>query len=763
MEKNANKAFRSFPLGKRMSALFLCAALTLGVAACGKSGNDTEDSVLNNKSEVQDTVSLVYEPKDFELEVDGEYSLYNVQFVGDTLCFPVYLEDEDTGGYYVLHRQSLTGDTITDIPMAGYASVWTLGEDGSLYMIDDEVIFQKNSENFHIDRFLVKQDEAGEQVFRQDITELLSEDEFLQLKIAVDAEGRSYLFMGSTLFLFDENGNPGGTVRTGLSEDVHTCNFGRGSDGKVYLSDGSGSTTLYEVNYEAAKLDIGYPNFPAQGGSGNGISWDVNGDFLTLDNVGVYRYNTESQKTETLFLLADTGIEGMMLSAAVGGLSDGRFAIAWQDWETGKGGVVIMTGAAPSEPAIGQEKKELILGVMDTDPFLVAAVSEFNRQNDTYQIKIKTYMRAGEIYLIDGVTRLQTDIAAGNCPDIFEVCTPTMDWKNLVEKGVFEDLSPYLDQSEVLDREELLENVLNAYTYEGVLATIPAVIQIQGFFGSADELGDNTGWTIDDVIAFSDAHPDAELLDGATSTYIMRFLLSYSMDSFVNWESGTCSFDGDEFKRLLAFAARFSKPSTTDGGMDWKTWREKVRDGELLLRDVDMYEVESVQLYADPFPGGVTAMGYPSSDGSPVYSFYGTDGLAISARSEEKEAAWDFIENYLTRDSHRFHVGFPVIQDKFDEMIENAMEIDLDGNGNEIVKQLDLGDGLTYTYRCPTQEEIDMILHMIDHGRPLEYSSSQLMSIIYEEAEAFFQGQKTVDQVAENIQRRAAIYVSENS
>ena len=763
MKGNANKAFRNFHLGKRMSALFLCAALTLGAAACGKSGNDTVDSVLNNEPEVQDAVSLVYEPKDFELAVDGEYSLYNVQFVGDTLCFPVYLENEGTGGYYVLHRHSLTGDTITDIPMAGYASVWTLGEDGSLYMIDDEVSIQENSENFHIDRFLVKQDEAGELVFRLDITELLSEDEFLQPKIAVDAEGRIYLFTGSTLFLFDEKGNPGGTVRTGLSEDVHTCNFGRGSDGKVYLSDGSGSTTLYEVNYEAAKLDIGYPNFPAQGGSGNGISWDVNGDFLTLDNVGVYRYNTESQKTETLFLLADTGIEGMVISAAVGGLSDGRFAIAWQDWETGKGGVVLMTSAAPSEPAIGQEKKELILGVMNTDPFLAAAVSEFNRKNDTYQIKIKTYMKDGEVYLIDGVTRLQTDIAAGNCPDIFEVDTYTMDWKNLVEKGVFEDLSPYLDQSEVLNREELLENVLNAYTYEGVLATIPAVIQIQGFFGSADDLGDNTGWTIDDVIAFSDAHPDAELLDGATSSYIMRFLLSYSMDSFVDWENGTCSFDRDEFKRLLAFAARFSKPLTTDGGTDRKPWREKVRDGELLLRDVDMYEVESVQVYADPFPGGVTAMGYPSADGSPVYTFYSSDSLAISARSEAKEAAWDFIENYLTRDGHRFHAGFPVIKDKLDEMIDKAMEIKLDGNGDEIVKYLDLGDGLTYTYRCPTQEEVDMILYMIDHGKPLEYSSSQLMNIIYEEAEAFFQGQKTVDKVTENIQRRAAIYVSENS
>lgn len=760
MKGNVRKILRNSHLGKRMSALFLCAALTLGMAACGESGDGTEDGGVSNGSGEQDTAVLIYEPEGMELGNDGEYSLYNSQFLGDMFCSMVYLEDDETGGSYVLRCQSLTEETVKDIPMLGYASVWTLGEDGSLYTIHDEVSGGENGENFHLDKFLIKQTQLGEQVFRQDITELFSGEDFIQMELAADAGGRTYLLTEDVIYLFDEEGNAGGTVRLNLSGEIYDYSFGRGSDGKVYLSDGFGSTTLYEVEYEAAQLGDGYTDFPAYGGSA--LSWDVDGNYLTLDNMGVYRYNIKDKKQEKVFDMVDTGIEAVMLSAIVGGLSDGRIAIVWQDWETKENGIVFMTGKDAPELTEGQ-KKELILGVMNSDSFLAAAVNEFNKKSDTYKITIKTYMKPGEIYMIDGVTRLQTDIAAGNCPDIFEVDTYTMDWKNLVEKGVFEDLAPYLEQSEVLKREEMLESVLDAYTYEGVLATIPAVIQIQGFFGSADELGDKTGWTIDDVIAFSDAHPDAELLDGATATYIMRFCLSYSMDSFVDWEHGTCSFDGDEFKRLLEFVARFSKPLSTDSGTDQKPWREKVGDGELLLRDVDMYEVNNVQVYADPFPGGVTAIGYPSPDGSPVYTFYGTDALAISARSEAKEAAWNFIENYLTRDGHRFHAGFPVIKDKLDEMIDEAMEVKLDENGNEIKSQLVLGDGLTYIYRRPTQEEIDMILYMIDHGKPTEYSSTQLMNIINEEADAFFQGQKTVDQVAEAIQSRASIYVSENS
>lgn len=758
MKSCVRKTNRKIRMGKRIPALILCTVLGVGLSACGKGGDTTGGSVSNNGAGEQDGGILIYEPEDLKLGNDGKYSMYNVQFLGDMFYTRVYLEDEETGGAYVLRCQSLKDDNVTDMPMTDYTNAWTLGEDGSLYTVSGEVSGGEAGGNFHLDRFLVKQTKQGEQVFRQDITDRLSEDEFFQTRMAVDAEGRIYLLSESRLFLFDEKGSPNGTVNLNLSGKIYDRVFGRGSDGKVYLSDGSGNTTLYEIDYEAGRLGTGYQNFPAREGSS--LTWDADGNYLTVDSVGVYRYNLKTQKEETVFAMADTGIDAVMSSAAVSGLSDGRIAIVWQSWETGDNGVVLMTGKSGPQ-SVEEQKQELVVGVMNSNPFLTAAVSEFNKKNDAYHITVKTYMRTGEIYLIDGVTRLQTDIAAGNSPDIIEIKSSVMDWKNLVKKGAFEDLTPYLEQSEVLNREDFFENVLDAYTYEGVLVTIPAVIQIQGFLGSSRELGGKKGWTIGDVIAFSDAHPEAELLSDAASTSIMRFCLSYSMDSFVDWEKGTCSFDSEEFKRLLEFAARFSDPLAAGSAANQKPWRDKVRDGELLLMYVDMYEVENIQVYADPFPDYVTVIGYPSSGGSPVYTFSGSDSLAISAGSEAKEAAWDFIENYLTRDGNRYTGGFSVIKQRFDEMAEKAMELELDEYGNEIKRYLSLNDGQIYEYRIPTQEEIDMVLYMIEHGRLEEFSSTQLLNIISEEADAFFQGQKTVDQVAETIQRRAAIYVSE--
>ena len=56
------------------------------------------------------------------------------------------------------------------------------------------------------------------------------------------------------------------------------------------------------------------------------------------------------------------------------------------------------------------------------------------------------------------------------------------------------------------------------------------------------------------------------------------------------------------------------------------------------------------------------------------------------------------------------------------------------------------------------------MLEIIRAGNNMNFPAKEttLRQIIIEEAAALFQGQKTVDQVAEIIQRRAVVYMSEN-
>ena len=65
------------------------------------------------------------------------------------------------------------------------------------------------------------------------------------------------------------------------------------------------------------------------------------------------------------------------------------------------------------------------------------------------------------------------------------------------------------------------------------------------------------GWTLDELIAYADAHEGAELFDGASKSSILYYCLTYNMDSFVDWSTGECKFDTPEFKSLLEFVNVF--------------------------------------------------------------------------------------------------------------------------------------------------------------------------------------------------------------
>lgn len=777
MSGRKKNVFGQLNLCKRFLALFLCIILAIGLSACGENktndGSKTIDESKSSEPESHDTPSLIYVPEELELRDDGDYMMSTVQFVGDKLYYQVYLsvEDEETGVTMydvVLRCHSLVSNTVTDLSAGG--GEWSIGEDGSIYTIMTEWNGSENGENGHIERFLVKKNDSEEELFRQDITELFSGDEYISLRLAVDAQGRSYLLMDSGIYLFDENGKPSGIIRSETDvTGIFLCSFSRGSDGKVYLSDGNatgGSTTLYEVDFEAGKLGTGYPDIPS---NGRNPSCDADGNLLTFDNTAVYRYNLKEQKKEKVFEWSDSGINVSFVSA-VGELSNGSIAVVYQDWETSESGVVLMTGVSAEEvPQV--QKKEIVIGCTSSDQGLLGAVTAFNKNSEDYHISVKTYGDGDDEE--DAVLRLQADIISGNGPDIIQLHDMRQTWPELAEKGAFEDLLPYLENGSLLTREELLEGVIHAYTYDGKLAAIPSVIQLQTYLGSTALVGEEMGWTIDDVIALADANPGAELIEGYNGIGILRFCLEYSMDGFIDWEQGTCHFDGEEFKRLLEFAKRYHDVEDVSSDLV-PSWRERVQNGELLLCFADFYEFSQPQRYEASFQGQFTAIGSPSSDGRPVCTLTGSDPLAISSKSDVKEGAWAFIESYVTTSRISGWMGFPTTRTRLDEMIEKETEYMTDADGNPVLDEFGnyqtthptvvmFPDGTSYTKRIPTQREIDMIMDMIQVASLYGAGDQQILEdIIIEEVGAYFSGQKSVDEVADIIQRRAGIYVSEH-
>lgn len=763
MEKK-NKKKRKLSGCRRFAALTLAAAVTLSAASCGNE-DSSGDSVKKE---------WLYVPEFLTLDEEG-VSYYEMQLAGGDLYYISWNWDEETGTSsqdicrYSLEDRELTSHTITwpeegDQNLGSYA----IGQDGSLY-----AMVRSYSEDYkNVKQYLAKFDAEGKNVFYKEITDRLGEDNYIQ-NIKVDSEGRLYLAGNDQIWLFDGEGNYKNSISLASMGDVWLNQLGSSNDGKVYISyrsynGDSRTSVLAEIDFEGGKIGESYEDVP-----GDNFGPGLEKDFLVWDGNAVYEYDLKKKQKELVLEWLDSDINGNTVRS-FGTLEDGRIVAVIEDWENNDNSIALLTKTKAEEVP---QKETIVVGTVGGAYNLRTAAVRFNKSSDKYHVTIRSYIDENDwsdTALSDAMTKLNNDITSSNCPDVLDLSM--LNISQLSAKGVFEDLNGYLDGSSVVNRADLMENILNAYTIDGKLITIPAHFYMSTIAGRASDLGDKSGWTLDEMIAYADAHPEAELFYGETRAYIMQTLLMFNGDAFVNWATGECRFDTDEFKHLLEFTKRFPEEIEREEGGDSEPTR--IQKGEVLLSSVHLSDFDNIQMYPEMFGGEINCIGYPTTDGTGGHALNTGDAYAITTKSQHKEGAWEFIESILCQgENERYWNGFPTRKSELDKMIAEATKVEyvLDENGNPMLDEngepmtygsgggISYEDGWSYTFHIATQEEVDIVLALMEKAKPVSYGGQEeIMKIITEEAEAFFKGQKSVDEVAGIIQSRIKIYVSEN-
>ena len=101
---------------------------------------------------------------------------------------------------------------------------------------------------------------------------------------------------------------------------------------------------------------------------------------------------------------------------------------------------------------------------------LQEAVADFNGKNDGITIIIHDYC---EENISDGISCLYDDILTGKGPDIIIFSTDEMDVEVLTEKGAIENLIPYLEKSDVIGEEDIVDSAYQVLTADGGLYMLP--------------------------------------------------------------------------------------------------------------------------------------------------------------------------------------------------------------------------------------------------------------------------------------------------
>ena len=408
-------------------------------------------------------------------------------------------------------------------------------------------------------------------------------------------------------------------------------------------------------------------------------------------------------------------------------------------------------------------KTILTYATLGTDHDVMDAIIRFNKNNEEYRIKVVDYY--DEQNYETSVDEFSEAILNGTAADIINV-----DWsryKSMARKGLYADLNEFMDKDSDIKRSDYFENVLDAYEVDGKLYAMPMAFGVTTLVGKTSVWGEESGISWAEFYKKMQEMPkDTEMMDMMTKNQWLFMALQGTIDHFVNWETGECSFDSEEFVRILETANQFPEEYDYEG-QNMST-PEKVQAGKAALYNDNWTEVTGYQVTKAIFNDEITAVGYPGVDGNGSLIQNMGSLFAISEQSSYKDGAWEFVKYMISEDYQKNYVRWynPIHKAAFEKQMESAMEAeyytDEKGEKVESPKMTYGWDNFEVSVYAATKEEVAAYKAVLEGATVLASYEEEIMTMISEEVEPFFKGQKSAKDVAGIIQGRVKIYVNES-
>lgn len=547
----------------------------------------------------------------------------------------------------------------------------------------------------------------------------------------------------------------------------------------VFLN--GGASEVHAIDPKDGKLELiaripdqlGITVFPGAFG------WDVlvnNGTMLYGVNAAGERgtiatwLNCDLNGNELLDIIPEENGEAIRCVFGTPYVDDGDFGFA----------TIRQTDDPPRE-----DRTVLTLACMGLDDEIAGLVLHFNRTERDYRIEVKDYSGYNTAASPSaGYTLLNAEIVAGNVPDLF--CIQDLPVRTYGAHGLLEDLWPYIDADQELGgRDALVTPLFSAMEQKGKLYTVAPSFSIYTVIGPKATVGDRSGWTMEEFReAWNKMPEDCTIMEpwfgresALTTSLVTR------VDQFVDWTTGICRFDSEEFRDLIRFADLFPEQGESAayyGGSEY----ERITGGEQMLLFTALSSFDDVTFHTDFLGDQAVYVGLPGASGNGS-AFDVPSGLAMSASCRYKEAAWRFLRRMLDADWQLSNAGkggasfqFPAFltnRRALEQGFREAMRVEykkdekgqylLDVNGEKIEQARggrSIGlDGKIVPVYAMTQEQADRLLELIEGTTCMRYWDDVVMDVVFDEIGDYYSEEKTLEQVTAGIQKRMTIYMEE--
>ena len=369
---------------------------------------------------------------------------------------------------------------------------------------------------------------------------------------------------------------------------------------------------------------------------------------------------------------------------------------------------------------IAEGKKTLHIASAYGSLELDELVKQFNRAH-------RACVAVIDYYPENAYDRLCTEMMAGDGPDVLDLANLSIPQNS----SYLVDLYPYIDADSDLERDMFVPTVISALVLNGQLRSLPAAFIVGTVTARVADVGERTDWTIEelqDIMAqrTDDIHLMPNWMDRHN---YLAWIGMLSPGEFIDWENGIAYYDSESFLRQLQFC------ETLDS-------YEEYGDGEIpewscLIEPEYIQNLVRINGIRNNYKEDFTYIGFP---GEGMYrSLFGVDQLhfAISVNSDKKDLAWEFIRLALTKknqemicDSWQLPIRQDVLDDRLETVVENASD--------------------RQRFRQLIQKPLRFAGRNID-----------IAQIVIDEGDAYFDGQRTVEEAAARIQNRVTLYLSE--
>lgn len=387
-------------------------------------------------------------------------------------------------------------------------------------------------------------------------------------------------------------------------------------------------------------------------------------------------------------------------------------------------------------------------------------MNAYNEKHPNIQIEMMNY---ADSYPdpSDAMNQIKIEIAAGKGPDMIDFKSSFYSPVD-ASSGILTDLYTFMENDPTFDKEDYYFNILDSFAVGNNLYVLVPGVYINSFATNNRAFKGLEYMTINQLInAYKGLDNDSILFPGETKRDVLAMLCYGGLENYIDWGQGVCYFDEDSFKEILQFANQFPLKLSITNDYSAKAY---FSEGRALLYPVcisSVFDLAKTRMLYGEVP---VYIGYPIESESGNMAEIADVAIGINVNCRNKEEAWEFLKSLLGSEfQDDMKKGLPIRIDSLGKKMADAMSTDLDANGNMVVKDRMVWEGEEainiYEISAEDAGTLEDILYKIKYNAAID---RVIYSIILEEAEALFQSEKRVDDVAALIQNRANLYMKEN-